>query len=64
MTQTTPREAEAVTEAPEAVRLTAHDHARVLDLIENPPKPNARLRAAIAALPDTLADDFRGKGLL
>ena len=36
------------------VCLTARDHARVLDLLENPPKPNAKLRAAIAALPDTI----------
>ncbi|WP_280110103.1 type II toxin -antitoxin system TacA 1-like antitoxin [Rhizobium sp. CF142] len=48
------REAEAVIEAAEVVRLTARDHARVLELLENPPKPNAKLRAAIAALPDTL----------
>jgi len=54
VTQTALREAEAVIEAAETVRLTARDHARVLDLLENPPKANAKLRAAIAALPDTL----------
>jgi uncharacterized protein (DUF1778 family) len=54
VTQTALREAEAVIEASEALRLSARDHARVLDLLENPPKPNARLRAAITALPDTL----------
>lgn len=54
VTQTALREAEAVIEAAEIVRLTARDHTRVLDLLENPPKPNAKLRAAIAALPDTL----------
>jgi uncharacterized protein (DUF1778 family) len=54
VTQTALREAEAVIEAAEVVRLTARDHARVLELLDNPPKPNARLRAAIAALPDTL----------
>lgn len=54
VTQTALREAEAVIEAAEIVRLTARDHARVLELLENPPKPNAKLRAAIAALPDTL----------
>jgi len=52
--QTALREAEAVIEAAEVVRLTARDHARVLELLENPPKPNAKLRAAIAGLPDTL----------
>lgn len=54
VTQTALREAEAVIEAAEIVRLSARDHARVLELLENPPKPNAKLRAAIAALPDTL----------
>jgi len=54
VTQTALREAEAVIEAAEVVRLSARDHARVLELLENPPKPNTKLRAAIAALPDTL----------
>lgn len=54
VTQTALREAEAVIEAAEVLRLSARDHARVLQLLENPPKPNARLRAAIAALPETL----------
>lgn len=54
VTQTALREAEAVIEADEVVRLSSLDHARVLELLENPPKPNAKLRAAIAALPDTL----------
>lgn len=54
VTQTALREAEAVIEAAEIVFLTARDRARVLALLENPPKPNAKLRAAIAALPDTL----------
>lgn len=54
VTQTALREAEAVIKAAETIRLSARDHARVLDLLENPPKPNAKLRAAIAALPDTL----------
>ncbi len=54
VTQTALREAEAVIEAAEVVRLSARDHARVLELLENPPKPNAKLRAAIAALPDSL----------
>ncbi|MFC3629873.1 DUF1778 domain-containing protein [Paracoccus angustae] len=54
VTQTALREAEAVIEAAEIVRLSARDHARVLELLENPPRPNAKLRTAIAALPDTL----------
>lgn len=54
VTQTALREAEAVIAAEEIERLTARDHARVLELLDNPPKANAKLRAAIAALPDTL----------
>ncbi|PKP67564.1 MAG: DUF1778 domain-containing protein [Alphaproteobacteria bacterium HGW-Alphaproteobacteria-5] len=54
VTQTALREADAVIEAAEVMRLSARDHARVLALLENPPRPNARLRSAIAALPDTL----------
>jgi uncharacterized protein (DUF1778 family) len=54
VTQTALREAEAVIEAAEVVRLSERDFTRVLALLENPPKPNAKLRAAIAALPDTI----------
>lgn len=54
VTQTALREAEALIEAADIVRLTTRDHARVLELLENPPRPNAKLRAAITALPDTL----------
>ena len=48
------REAEAVITEAEAVHVSARDFTRILELLENPPAPNARLRAAIAALPDTL----------
>ena len=54
VTQTALREAEAVIQEEDIVRVTERDRARVLELLETPPKPNARLRAAIAALPDTL----------
>lgn len=54
VTQTALREAEAVIEAAEVVHLSARDHARVLELLENPPRPNTKLRAVIAALPKTL----------
>ena len=47
-------EAQAVIEAAEVVGVPKRDFARILDLLENPPKPNARLKAAIAGLPDTL----------
>jgi uncharacterized protein (DUF1778 family) len=51
VTQTALREAEAVIEAAEVIKLSERDYVRVLDLLENPPAPNAKLRAAIAAMP-------------
>ena len=54
VTQTALREAEAVIEAAEIMRLSERDSLRVLALLEDPPRPNAKLRAAIAALPDAL----------
>jgi uncharacterized protein (DUF1778 family) len=45
------REAQAVIEASERVTLPERDSLKVLDLLEHPPAPNARLRAAIAAMP-------------
>ena len=43
--------ARAVIEEAERVRLSERDSLRVLDLLENPPAPNAKLRAAAKALP-------------
>ncbi len=45
------REAKAVIEEAERIRLSERDSLLVLDLLENLPAPNARLRAAIAAMP-------------
>ena len=45
------REAKAVIEEAERVVLTGRDSLRVLDMLEHPPVPNAKLRKAIAALP-------------
>lgn len=45
------REAEAVIESAEQVTLSARDSLRVLEVLENPPAPNAKLLAAAAALP-------------
>ena len=45
------RAAKAVIEEADHVKLSARDSMRVLDLLENPPAPNARLRAAARALP-------------
>jgi uncharacterized protein (DUF1778 family) len=47
-------EAQAVIEAAEVTKVSDRDFTRILDLLEHPPKPNAKLQAAIASLPDTL----------
>jgi uncharacterized protein (DUF1778 family) len=45
------REAKTVIEEAERITLSERDSLLVLDLLENPPAPNAKLRAAIAAMP-------------
>ncbi len=51
VTETALREADAVIAAAEMVPLSERDSLRVLALLEDPPTPNARLRAALEALP-------------
>jgi len=51
VTQTALREADAVIAASEVVTLSERDSLCVLNLLEHPPAPNAKLRAAIAAMP-------------
>ncbi len=45
------REAAAIIAAAEHLTLFERDTLRVLDLLEHPPSPNARLLAAAAAVP-------------
>ena len=45
------READAVIDEAERVNVSRRDHVRVMDLLETPPAPNDKLRAAAAALP-------------
>ena len=45
------RAADAVIEQAERVELSERDSLRVLELLEQPPVPNARLMAAARALP-------------
>lgn len=45
------REAQSVLEEHERVKLTRRDSLLVLNLLENPPTPNAKLRKAARALP-------------
>ena len=45
------RAAKAVVEQADHVQLSERDSFRVLDLLESPPAPNAKLRASARALP-------------
>jgi uncharacterized protein (DUF1778 family) len=45
------REAEAIIAAADHLKLSERDSLRVLELLENPPAANARLRAAAKAMP-------------
>lgn len=45
------RAARHVVEQAEQLRLSERDSLRVLELLENPPKPNAKLLAAARSLP-------------
>jgi uncharacterized protein (DUF1778 family) len=45
------RAAKAVIEQADHVQLSERDSLRVLDLLENPPKPNTKLLAAARAMP-------------
>jgi uncharacterized protein (DUF1778 family) len=44
--------AKAVIEEADHLQLSARDSLRVLELLENPPAPNARMLAAAQALPE------------
>lgn len=46
------RAAREIIEAAEHVRLSGRDSLRVLELLENPPAPNARMLAAAKGLPE------------
>jgi uncharacterized protein (DUF1778 family) len=46
------REAQLVIEEHERAKLTERDSRLVMELLENPPAPNAKLRKAARALPD------------
>lgn len=54
VTQSALREADAVIAEADVIKISERDFARVLDLLDNPPKANAKLRAAAASLPKDL----------
>jgi uncharacterized protein (DUF1778 family) len=47
LVQSALKEAQAVIEREEVIRLSPRDWSWLLDLLENPPPPNARLQAAL-----------------
>ena len=51
------KEALAVIEREELIRLSARDWNWLLDLMENPPKPNAKLKAAMKRHQKAMRDD-------
>lgn len=54
VTQAALREAEAVIEAAEHIKLSEESYMRLLALLENPPAPNPKLLAAAKALPKSI----------
>jgi uncharacterized protein (DUF1778 family) len=46
------REARSIIEEHERLKLTRRDSRLVLELLENPPAPNAKLRKAARAMPE------------
>lgn len=54
VTQSALREAEAVIHEAEVIKVSERDFMRIMELLENPPAPNAKLRAAALALPDSI----------
>ena len=57
LVQSALREAQAVIEREEVIRLSPRDWSWLLDLMENPPKPNARLKAAMDRYQKAKRDD-------
>lgn len=50
--RTTLQAAQAIIDEYELVKLTPRDSRRVMELLEHPPAPNARLRKAARAFPE------------
>jgi uncharacterized protein (DUF1778 family) len=57
LVQSALKEAQAVIEREEVIRLSARDWHWLLDLMENPPKPNAKLKAAMKRYQKARRDD-------
>ncbi|CAK0780029.1 hypothetical protein CCP4SC76_710004 [Gammaproteobacteria bacterium] len=50
------KEAHAVIEREEIIRLSPRDWQWIIDLMENPPEPNAQLKAAMTYYPEAQQD--------
>jgi uncharacterized protein (DUF1778 family) len=57
LVQSALKEAQAVIEREEVIRLSTRDWNWLLDLMENPPKPNAKLKAAMKRYQKAKRDD-------
>ncbi len=57
LVQSALKEAQAVIERQEVIRLSPRDWNWLLDLMENPPKPNAQLKAAMKRYQKARQDD-------
>ena len=54
VTQSALREADAVIEQAETIKVSERDFLRILELLENPPAPHEKLRAAARSLPKSI----------
>ena len=57
LVQSAIKEAKSVIEREQVIRLSRRDCERLLDLLENPPKPNARFEAAMKYYEQTQSAD-------
>jgi uncharacterized protein (DUF1778 family) len=57
LVQSALKEAQAVIEREQVIRLSARDWDWMLNLLENPPPPNAKLKAAISRYKQAKSDD-------
>jgi uncharacterized protein (DUF1778 family) len=57
LVQSALKEAQAIIEREEVIRLSPRDWNWLLELMENPPKPNARLKAAMKRYQKAMQDD-------
>jgi uncharacterized protein (DUF1778 family) len=57
LVQSALKEAQAVIEREQVIRMSAHDWDWMLKLLENPPAPNAKLKAAMDRYQQAKSDD-------